>query len=102
MSESNNPSTQSIVVYESKWCGFCRAAKSMLASKGWEYESRSVDGNSDLRAEMTAQTGRTSVPQIFFGDQHIGGYDDMAELEKRGELDAVYAKTQSASSNGDG
>lgn len=100
MSETNNTSTHHIVMYESKWCGFCRAAKRMLAAKGWDYESRSVDGNANLRAEMTSLTGRTSVPQIFFGEQHIGGYDDMAELEERGELDAVLAKTQSATPDG--
>jgi len=78
-------------MYESNWCGFCRAAKRLLASKGWEYQSLVVDGNSDLRSEMTAKTGRTSVPQIFFGDTHIGGFDDMAALEDDGKLDDAYA-----------
>jgi len=54
-------------------------------------ESRNVDDNDPLRAEMEKVSGRTSVPQIYFGDRHIGGYDDIAALEKNGELDEAYA-----------
>lgn len=79
-----------IVMYESRLCGFCMAAKRLLAKKGWEYEARIVDGNRELRAEMQQLTGRTSVPQIFFGDTHVGGFDDMAALEQDGKLDALY------------
>ncbi len=79
-----------IVMYESNWCGYCRAAKRLLSQKGWEYESRVVDGNSELRQEMQQLSGRTSVPQIFFGKQHIGGFDDMAALEEEGELEELY------------
>ncbi|MFK8076226.1 MAG: glutaredoxin 3 [Granulosicoccus sp.] len=92
MSESDASGTTSgIVMYESNWCGFCRAAKRLLESKGWPYESRNVDGNAPLRAEMQEISGRTSVPQIFFGDRHIGGFDDLAALEQDGELDDAYA-----------
>ncbi|MBX2886695.1 MAG: glutaredoxin 3 [Granulosicoccus sp.] len=77
-------------MYESNWCGYCRAAKRLLSQKGWEYESRVVDGNSELRQEMQQLSGRTSVPQIFFGKQHIGGFDDMAALEEEGELEELY------------
>ncbi len=80
-----------IVMYESDWCGFCRAARRLLKAKGWEFESRLVDGNNELRADMQRISGRTSVPQIFFGSRHIGGFDDMAALEDAGELDAAYA-----------
>ncbi len=90
MSNANPHDSNTIVMYESKWCGYCRAAKRLLSSKGWEYESRLVDGNAELRQQMTSITGRTSVPQIFFGEQHIGGFDDMAELEQNGELDDAY------------
>lgn len=90
MTDSPTDSPNSIVMYESDWCGFCRAAKRLLAAKGWEYESRLVDGNAELRQEMTARTDRTSVPQIFFGSRHIGGFDDLAELEQNGELDEAY------------
>ncbi len=83
-----------IVMYESNWCGFCRAARRLLDAKGWSYESRMVDGNAPLRAEMQEKTGRTSVPQIFFGSRHIGGFDDMSALEEDGELDDAYAAIQ--------
>lgn len=89
MTDSTEDSN-TIVMYESDWCGFCRAAKRLLEAKGWEYESRLVDGNAELRREMTARTDRTSVPQIFFGSRHIGGFDDLAELEQNGELDDAY------------
>jgi len=78
-----------IVMYESDWCGFCRAARRLLETKGWEYESRLVDGKPALRAEMADKSGRTSVPQIFFGNHHVGGYDDLAALESDGDLDAL-------------
>lgn len=83
-------SKQGIVMYESHWCGFCRAAKRLLAAKGWEYESLVVDGDADLRQQMQEISGRTSVPQIFFGERHIGGFDDLAALEENGELDDIY------------
>lgn len=78
-----------IVMYESDWCGYCRAARRLFEKKGWEYESRLVDGKAELRAEMREKSGRTSVPQIFIGDHHVGGYDDLAALEADGELDAL-------------
>ncbi|MFK8080515.1 MAG: glutaredoxin 3 [Granulosicoccus sp.] len=90
MNDATSDSASSIVMYESNWCGYCRAAKRLLATKGWEYESIVVDGDASLREQMTARAGRTSVPQIFFGDRHIGGFDDLAELEQNGELDEAY------------
>lgn len=97
MSESDTTNSKTgpgIVIYDSNWCGFCKAARRLLDAKGWSYESRNVDGNSALRAEMQELSGRTSVPQIFFGERHIGGFDDMAELENDGELDDAYASIQ--------
>jgi len=82
---------QKIKMYESRICGYCMAARRMLDKKGWAYESLVVDGNMALREEMQSLTGRTSVPQIFFGETHVGGFDDMAELESLGELDTLYA-----------
>lgn len=66
------------------------AAKRLLDKKGWEYEARVVDGNQELRQEMQKLTGRTSVPQIFIGDTHVGGWDEFSELEENGELDDLY------------
>lgn len=88
--ESPTSSNRQIVMYESNWCGYCRAARRLLAAKGWEYESRIVDGDAALRQEMQQRSGRTSVPQIFFAEHHVGGFDDMAELQDDGELDDLY------------
>jgi len=71
-------------------CGYCRAAKRLLANKGWEYESIGVDGKPSIRKEMQEKSGRTSVPQIWFDDHHVGGFDDLAELEEAGKLDELY------------
>lgn len=79
-----------IVMYESSWCGYCSAARRLLENKGWEYDSRLVDGKPDLRREMRERAGRTSVPQIWIGGTHVGGFDELAALESDGELDAVY------------
>lgn len=91
--ESQTASHPRIVMYESNWCGYCRAARRLLAAKGWNYDSRIVDGDAALRAEMQQRSGRTSVPQIFFADHHVGGFDDMAALEDNGELDELYKQT---------
>ncbi len=66
------------------------AARRLIDKKGWQYQSLNVDGNMALRAEMQSRTGRTSVPQIYIGETHVGGFDDLAELEQDGELDALY------------
>lgn len=94
MSDQNtdNPTAfvPGIIMYESNWCGFCRAAKRLLDAKGWDYKSKIVDGNAELRQQMIERSGRTSVPQIFFGERHIGGFDDLSALEEAGDLDDVY------------
>lgn len=79
-----------IVMYESVLCGYCRAAKRLLKNKGWEYEVIVVDAQPAKRREMQERSGRTSVPQIWFDDTHVGGFDDMAELDADGKLDALY------------
>ena len=79
-----------ITLYESHLCGYCRAAKRLLDKKGWPYESIVVDGRRDLWEQMVKRSGRETVPQIYIGDHHVGGFDDMAELESVGELDALY------------
>ncbi len=78
-----------IVVYSSAWCPYCIRAKHLLDSKGARYEEISVDGNPAIRAEMTRKAGRTSVPQIWIGQTHVGGCDDLYALERAGKLDAL-------------
>lgn len=82
----------SVTIYTTQWCPYCRAAKSLLDRKGVAYEEIDVDGKPDLRQAMMARAGgRTSVPQIFIGDKHVGGSDDIHALDARGELDGLLA-----------
>lgn len=68
---------QPILVYSSNWCGYCRAAKALLQEKGLEFEEIDVDQDPEKRREMMDRSGRRTVPQVFFGDKHIGGYTDL-------------------------
>ena len=79
----------SVVVYSSDWCPYCIRAKQLLAKKGVAFEEIRVDGQPELRAEMTRKAKRTSVPQIWIGDTHVGGCDDLYALERAGKLDAL-------------
>ncbi len=78
-----------VIVYSSDYCPYCSRAKHLLASKGVAFEEIKVDGKPQLRAEMTKKAGRTSVPQIWIGANHIGGCDDLYALERAGKLDAL-------------
>ena len=74
------------------WCPYCRAAKALLAQKGVAFTEIDVDGKPELRQAMTARAGgRSSVPQIFIGEKHVGGSDDIHALDARGELDTLLA-----------
>ncbi len=81
-----------IDIYSSMSCPFCHRAKALLASKGAEFNEIDVDRDPDARMEMVrrANGGRT-VPQIFINDQHVGGSDELAALERAGKLDAMIA-----------
>ncbi len=81
-----------IEIYTSPFCGYCSRAKSLLDSKGAEYEETDVMMDDKKRTEMRARTNRTTVPQIFINGQHIGGSDDLAALEQAGKLDALLAQ----------
>ena len=78
-----------VVVYSSDWCPYCIRAKQLLDSKGVTYEEVRVDGQPQLRAEMTKKAGRTSVPQIWIDDRHIGGCDELHALNRAGKLDPL-------------
>ncbi|NWA28773.1 glutaredoxin 3 [Pseudomonas gingeri] len=78
-----------VVVYSSDYCPYCMRAKSLLGSKNIAFDEIKVDGKPQLRAEMSQKAGRTSVPQIWIGDRHIGGCDDLFALERAGKLDAL-------------
>jgi len=80
---------QKVVMYCTETCPFCRNAEKLLAKKGVEVEKIRVDIDTALWHEMEQKTGRDTVPQIFIGDKHIGGFDDLSELEMMDELDEL-------------
>ena len=78
-----------VLMYSSRLCPYCRMAERLLEKKGAQTEKVMVDENPAHRDEMTRRAGRTSVPQIFIGETHVGGYTELAELERAGRLDAL-------------
>lgn len=84
----------SVVIYTRQLCGYCSAAKSLLDRKGVAYEERDATGSPELRQEMMQRSGRTTFPQIFVGDTHVGGCDDLHALERSGRLDPLLASVQ--------
>jgi len=78
-------------IYSSAICPYCVAAKNYLRNKGIDYEEVRIDLDPVRREEMLARARRTSVPQIFFGDLHVGGYDDLVATDRAGRLAAMAA-----------
>jgi len=79
-----------VVMYCTSMCPFCRMADSLLADKGVSDVQRiRVDLEPALRQEMMQRTGRRTVPQIYIGGTHVGGYDELSRLDRAGELDAL-------------
>lgn len=85
-----------IVLYTTSWCPFCDRAKRLLSHKGQEWEEIDVESAPERRDEMVERSGRTSVPQIWIGERHVGGYDDLAALEAAGELDPLLESAAAA------
>lgn len=81
---------QSVTIYTTPTCGYCAAAKSLLRSKGVAFEEIDASVNA-VRAEMMQRTGRRTVPQIYVGETHVGGYDDLSALDRAGRLDPLLA-----------
>lgn len=91
-----------VTLYTTSWCPYCKAAKSLLDRKGVGYQEIDVDRAPGLRAAMTKRAGgRTSVPQIFIGDAHVGGSDDLHAMEARGLLDTALAGESLANREGE-
>jgi len=84
-------SAPSITLYTSAICGYCVAAKNFLGSRGLAWTEVRIDLDPDARARMVALTRRTSVPQIFIGEVHVGGYDDMIALHRAGKLEPLLS-----------
>ena len=81
-----------VTMYTAAYCGYCRRAERLLEAKGVDDIDRiKVDERPDARATMIERTGRRTVPQIYIGDFHVGGYDELAALDRAGRLDALLA-----------
>jgi glutaredoxin 3 len=79
-----------ITIYTKAWCPYCDAAKDLLAKKNVAFEEISVDGDRAAQLAMAQRAkGRSTVPQIFIGDSHVGGCDDLYGLDQAGKLDAM-------------
>lgn len=80
-----------VTLYTTQYCGFCHAAKRLLTQKGVEYTEIDVGNDPALRQEMMQKSGRHTVPQIWIGAAHVGGCDDLFDLERAGKLDPMLA-----------
>lgn len=82
-----------VEIYTWRACPFCIRAKQLFDRKGVSYEEHAIDGDAAARRAMVERgsDGRSSVPQIFIDDQHVGGCDDLHALERQGRLDALLA-----------
>ena len=81
--------TPHIIIYSSQYCPFCFRAKSILQQKSVSFEDINVDMDSELKQEMMEKSGRRTVPQIWIGETHVGGCDELMALQRSGELDKM-------------
>jgi len=81
-----------VTIYTRAMCSYCTRAVSLLERKGADVTELDATCNADLRREMERRSGRRTFPQIFIGDTHVGGCDDLHALERSGRLDALLAK----------
>ena len=80
-----------VTIYLTESCSYCGAARLFLKKKGVRCEEHVISRDAALREEMVERSGRTSVPQIFVGDTHVGGFDELCALDTSGELDELLA-----------
>ncbi|BCW87926.1 Glutaredoxin 3 [Alphaproteobacteria bacterium SO-S41] len=80
-----------VTIYTTGWCPYCHRAKALLSKKGVTFDEIDVSMDAKRRDEMEEKSGRHTVPQIWIGDTHVGGSDDLAALESAGKLDALLA-----------
>ena len=81
-----------VIMYTTGFCPYCKMAENLLRAKGVEnIEKIRIDLEPKLRMEMMDKTGRRTVPQIYIGEKHVGGYDDLTQLDREGELSALLA-----------
>jgi glutaredoxin 3 len=87
---------KAVTLYTTRFCPYCVRARSFLDARGVEYEDIAVDHDPQLRREMTRRSGRVTVPQIWIGEQHIGGCDDLLQLARQGRLDALLEQAHAS------
>jgi glutaredoxin 3 len=83
------PLMPDVTIYTRLGCGYCTRAKHLLDSKGVEYDERDASFSPELRQEMIARANRSTFPQIFVGEVHVGGCDDLYALDRAGKLDGL-------------
>ena len=81
-----------VVMYTTNWCPYCDRARRLLSAKNVTIEEVDVESAPEKRAEMQQRSGRRTVPQIFIGETHVGGSDDLLALEDAGKLDALLGR----------
>lgn len=82
-----------VVMYSTGWCPYCDRARGLLQRKGVAFREIKIDEDASQRDAMLARSGgRRSVPQIFVGDRHVGGFDDLYALDKTGDLDKLLGR----------
>ena len=81
----------SIEMYVKPWCPYCAMAKRLLSAKGRDWKEIDIEAEPARRAEMIERSGRRTVPQIFVGERHVGGFDELEALERAGQLDRLLA-----------
>lgn len=81
-----------LTVYTTSWCGYCARALALLQRRGIEYTEISVEDSPTLRDELVARSGRRTLPQIYIGERYLGGADELATLDRSGELDRLLAE----------
>jgi glutaredoxin 3 len=88
------------LMYATRWCPFCVAARRLLDSLGVDFDEIDVADDPGRRAEMVELSGRHTVPQIWIGDRHVGGFDDLNELYHTGKLERLLAEVAPAARTG--
>jgi glutaredoxin 3 len=81
-----------VVMYATGWCPYCERARGLLARKNVAFEEIDIEADPEKRTEMLARSGRRTVPQIFVGEHHVGGCDDLHALEAAGGLDPLLGR----------
>lgn len=80
-----------VKIYSTAWCGYCRAAKSFFKERKVPFEEIDLTNDDEARVQLQERTGRNTVPQIYIGEHHVGGYDDLRALDRAGKLQALLS-----------